>query len=53
VRLGVASPLKLSATPVRNRLPPPRLGEHTLTALSDWGIPEQEIQRLHALGVLN
>lgn len=52
-RLGVASPLKLSATPVRNRLPPPRLGEHTLTALSDWGIPEQEIQRLHALGVLN
>ena len=32
----VASPLKLSATPVRSDLPPPLLGEHTATVLADW-----------------
>ncbi len=32
----VASPLKLSATPVRNDLPPPLLGEHTAEVLADW-----------------
>ena len=30
----VASPLKLSATPVRNDLPPPLLGQHTAEVLS-------------------
>jgi crotonobetainyl-CoA:carnitine CoA-transferase CaiB-like acyl-CoA transferase len=32
----VASPIKLSATPVRNDLPPPLLGEHTDSVLADW-----------------
>lgn len=32
----VASPMKLSATPVRNDLPPPTLGEHTAQVLTDW-----------------
>ena len=32
----VASPLKLSATPVRNDLPPPLLGQHTAEVLNDW-----------------
>jgi crotonobetainyl-CoA:carnitine CoA-transferase CaiB-like acyl-CoA transferase len=32
----VASPLKLSATPVRNDLPPPLLGAHTAEVLADW-----------------
>jgi crotonobetainyl-CoA:carnitine CoA-transferase CaiB-like acyl-CoA transferase len=32
----VASPLKLSATPVRNDRPPPMLGEHTADVLTDW-----------------
>jgi crotonobetainyl-CoA:carnitine CoA-transferase CaiB-like acyl-CoA transferase len=32
----VASPIKLSATPVRNDLPPPLLGEHTEGVLADW-----------------
>jgi crotonobetainyl-CoA:carnitine CoA-transferase CaiB-like acyl-CoA transferase len=32
----VASPIKLSATPVRNDLPPPLLGEHTEGVLTDW-----------------
>ncbi|MDO9438011.1 CaiB/BaiF CoA-transferase family protein [Hydrogenophaga sp.] len=32
----VASPIKLGATPVRNDLPPPLLGEHTAEVLSEW-----------------
>lgn len=31
----VASPMKLSETPVRNELPPPLLGEHTQSVLRD------------------
>ncbi len=38
----VASPMKLSATPVRADLPPPLLGEHTSEVLADWlGAPEE------------
>ncbi len=39
----VASPLKLSATPVRNDLPPPLLGQHTAEVLGEWlgSTPEQ------------
>lgn len=32
----VASPIKLSATPVRNDLAPPLLGQHTAEVLQDW-----------------
>lgn len=32
----VASPLKLSATPVRTRLAPPLLGQHADAVLADW-----------------
>ena len=32
----VASPIKMSETPVRQHLPPPTLGEHTLQVLNDW-----------------
>ena len=49
----VASPLKLSATPVRNDLPPPLLGQHTAEVLGDWlgSTPEQlaELQRSGAV----
>jgi crotonobetainyl-CoA:carnitine CoA-transferase CaiB-like acyl-CoA transferase len=31
----VASPIKLSATPVRTDLPPPLLGQHTTQVLRD------------------
>jgi crotonobetainyl-CoA:carnitine CoA-transferase CaiB-like acyl-CoA transferase len=49
----VASPLKLSATPVRNDLPPPLLGQHTAEVLGDWlgSTPEKlaELQRSGAV----
>ncbi|MDE1948033.1 MAG: CoA transferase [Burkholderiales bacterium] len=32
----VASPLRLSATPVQYRRAPPKLGEHTAEVLADW-----------------
>ncbi len=47
----VASPLKLSATPVRADLPPPTLGQHTGEVLSEWlSLSPQETQeRLSSL----
>jgi len=32
----VANPMRLSATPVSYRLPPPGLGQHTDEVLADW-----------------
>jgi crotonobetainyl-CoA:carnitine CoA-transferase CaiB-like acyl-CoA transferase len=32
----VASPMRLSATPVAYRQAPPALGEHTAEVLADW-----------------
>jgi crotonobetainyl-CoA:carnitine CoA-transferase CaiB-like acyl-CoA transferase len=48
----VASPLKLSATPVRYDHPPPLLGEHTDEVLADFGIGADERAALRAQGVL-
>jgi crotonobetainyl-CoA:carnitine CoA-transferase CaiB-like acyl-CoA transferase len=48
----VASPMKLSATPVQTRLPPPLLGQHTDAVLAEFGIDATERQRLRGLGVL-
>lgn len=45
----VASPMKLSATPVQHLSPPPRLGEHTALVLNDWlGMNEHEVQALQS-----
>jgi crotonobetainyl-CoA:carnitine CoA-transferase CaiB-like acyl-CoA transferase len=48
----VASPMKLSATPVQLRRPPPLLGQHTDEVLAEFGVDEAERQRLRALGVI-
>jgi crotonobetainyl-CoA:carnitine CoA-transferase CaiB-like acyl-CoA transferase len=45
VRL-VASPMKLSATPVQYRRPPPLLGEHTAQILAEFGLSDAEIDAL-------
>jgi crotonobetainyl-CoA:carnitine CoA-transferase CaiB-like acyl-CoA transferase len=48
----VASPMKLSATPVTLRRAPPLLGQHTDEVLAEWGVGEGERARLRALGVI-
>ena len=43
----VGSPIRMSATPVRYELPPPRLGEHTQEVLRDLlGWSDEEIARV-------
>jgi crotonobetainyl-CoA:carnitine CoA-transferase CaiB-like acyl-CoA transferase len=45
----VASPMKLSATPVQHHLPPPCLGEHTAVVLKDWlGMNASKVQALQS-----
>jgi crotonobetainyl-CoA:carnitine CoA-transferase CaiB-like acyl-CoA transferase len=48
----VASPLRLSATPVRLRFPPPLLGQHTDEVLAEFGIDAEGRRRLWATGAL-
>jgi crotonobetainyl-CoA:carnitine CoA-transferase CaiB-like acyl-CoA transferase len=48
----VASPMKLSATPVQYRLPPPLLGEHTNEVLQELGWRMDEVEALRNLGVI-
>jgi crotonobetainyl-CoA:carnitine CoA-transferase CaiB-like acyl-CoA transferase len=48
----VASPMKLSATPVSVRQPPPLLGQHTDQVLTAFGLTASEREHLRALGVL-
>jgi len=48
----VASPMKLSATPVTYRQAPPLLGEHTQAILAEFGISEGEAELLQQQGAL-
>jgi crotonobetainyl-CoA:carnitine CoA-transferase CaiB-like acyl-CoA transferase len=48
----VASPMKLSATPVQYRRAPPLLGEHTDEVLQELGVGEADRARLRRAGVL-
>ena len=48
----VASPMKLSATPVQLRRPPPLLGQHTDEVLAEMGIDAARRQQLRQLGVI-
>jgi formyl-CoA transferase len=49
---GVASPLRLSATPPVLRRAPPALGQHTDEVLTEFGLDAQKIAALRASGVL-
>jgi crotonobetainyl-CoA:carnitine CoA-transferase CaiB-like acyl-CoA transferase len=51
VRL-VASPMKLSATPVQYRRPPPLLGEHTDEVLIEAGLSADEVNSLRSAGIV-
>jgi crotonobetainyl-CoA:carnitine CoA-transferase CaiB-like acyl-CoA transferase len=49
----VASPIKLSATPVRNDLAPPLLGQHTNEVLAELlGYSEEKIQQLRGASII-
>lgn len=49
----VASPIRLSDTPVEYRLPPPMLGEHTASVLEDvLGLATEAVQALRERGVI-
>jgi crotonobetainyl-CoA:carnitine CoA-transferase CaiB-like acyl-CoA transferase len=48
----VASPIKLSATPVQVRRAPPLLGEHTDEVLQELGFDATELAALRRQGVL-
>ena len=48
----VASPMKLSATPVQLRRPPPLLGQHTDEVLREIGIADAELKVLRDNGVI-
>ncbi|MFN7724960.1 MAG: CaiB/BaiF CoA transferase family protein [Rubrivivax sp.] len=48
----VASPMKLSATPVTVRRAPPLLGQHTAEVLAELDVPTAERLRLRSLGVV-
>ena len=48
----VASPIKLSATPVHYTRPPPLLGEHTDEVLAAAGLNDAQIAGLRASGVV-
>ncbi len=49
---GVASPLRLSATPPVLRNAPPALGQHTDEVLADAGLDAAAVARLRAAGVV-
>jgi crotonobetainyl-CoA:carnitine CoA-transferase CaiB-like acyl-CoA transferase len=49
----VASPMKLSATPVQQRRPPPLLGEHTDEVLAEIGLGAEQVAELRRQGVVS
>jgi len=49
----IASPLKLSETPVSYRQPPPTLGEHTDQVITEYlGLGKERIAALKSAGIL-
>jgi len=46
----LATPIRMSGNPLSIRLPPPRLGEHTLQVLQDAGYSAEDVERLASIG---
>ena len=49
---GIASPMRLSKTPVSYRRPPPMLGEHTREVLRELGMDDAAIESLASAGTI-
>jgi len=49
---SIASPMRLSETPVSYRLPPPTLGQHNDEVLAELGYGVEEVAKLEMQGVL-
>ncbi|MGO2020513.1 CaiB/BaiF CoA transferase family protein [Psychrobacter sp.] len=49
---ALGSPIKLSASPVTYRTPPPKLSEHTDSTLADLGYDSEMIAKLKADGIV-
>jgi crotonobetainyl-CoA:carnitine CoA-transferase CaiB-like acyl-CoA transferase len=52
VARSIANPIKMSATPVLYRFPPPLLGEHNTAILYEAGISNDEFAKLQREGVI-
>jgi hypothetical protein len=50
---GIASPMRLSKTPVSYRRPPPMLGEHTREVLRELGLDQAAIDALTQSGTIS
>jgi crotonobetainyl-CoA:carnitine CoA-transferase CaiB-like acyl-CoA transferase len=48
----VASPMRLSRTPVQYRRAPPLLGEHTAEVLREFGVDDEQCAALHRQGAI-
>jgi len=48
----LATPIKMPDNPLTMRLPPPRLGEHTLQILQEVGYSTGDAERLSAIGAI-
>ncbi|MFN0162319.1 MAG: CaiB/BaiF CoA transferase family protein [Burkholderiales bacterium] len=48
----IASPMKFSATPVRQDTPPPTLGQHTEEVLGSLGLTQEKIAQLRKAGAI-
>jgi len=48
----LATPIRMSNSPLTTRLPPPKLGEHTLQVLQELGYPPSEMRRLRSVGAI-
>jgi len=46
----LATPIRMSQSPLTVRIPPPRLGEHTLQILQEIGYSAKDAERLSAIG---